>query len=182
MRYMKVFLAGLAAASLVGCSDAASAPSATSTASSRATSAQPADQTAPAVPDAQASARTAALRFDRVYLAGHYAASWDLLVPAVQRQIPRGLWVRVHHACQSADAATTARAVKTVTAFGTAAIVTETVTVGPSRPRQGEEVFSYVKGHWGYSPNDLSIYHHGSAAADIAAARAAGLCATWKSF
>ncbi len=176
MRFTKVFLAGLIIAGLAGCSNSASTPSATGPADHEAE----ATQTAPAEPNAQAGARAAAVRFDRQYVAGHYAASWDLLVPAVRRQIPRGLWVKVHHGCQST--ATAARVIKVVTAFGNAAIVTETVTVGRPEHRRGEEVFSYVKGRWGYSPNDLSIYHRGSAAADIAAARAAGLCASWKSF
>ena len=177
MRFTKLFLAGLMATGLVGCSNSASAPSATGPAGHEAA----ATQTAPAEPNAQAGARAAALRFDRQYLAGQYAASWDLLVPAVRRQIPRGLWVKVHHGCQS-TATAAARTINTVTVFGTAAIVTETVTVGRPKHRRGEEVFSYVKGRWGYSPNDMSIYHRGSAAADIAAARASGLCASWKSF
>jgi hypothetical protein len=177
MRFTKVSLAGLVVAGVAGCTNSASTPPASSAASHAAVAAQ----TAPAEPNAQAGARTATLRFDRQYLAGHYAAVWDLLVPAVRRQIPRGLWVKVHQGCQS-TATTAARTVKTVTVFGNAAIVTETVTAGRPEHRRGEEVFSYVKGRWGYSPNDMSIYHRGSAAADIAAARAAGLCASWKSF
>lgn len=181
MRFTKVFLAGLIIAGLAGCSGSVSAPSATDPASSAVGHGAAAAQATATESNAQAGARAAAVRFDRQYVAGHYAASWDLLVPAVRRQIPRGLWVKVHHGCQS-TATTAARVIKAVTAFGNAAIVTETVTVGRPEHRRGEEVFSYVKGRWGYSPNDMSIYHRGSAAADIAAARAVGLCASWKSF
>jgi len=123
----------------------------------------------------------AAVHFDGLYQAGHFAASWGLLVPVVKRQIPLGAWVQVHHACQPAGAGT-ARAIKAITVFGNAAIVTEAIAEGPAKSRSFEEVFSYTNGQWGYSPNDMGIYHHGSAAADIAAAKAAGVCATGKSF
>jgi hypothetical protein len=43
-------------------------------------------------------------------------------------------------------------------------------------------VFHYANGHWGYSPNQLSIYLHRSVPADIAAAKAARLCVGWKGF
>jgi glutamyl-tRNA reductase len=33
-------------------------------------------------------------------------------------------------------------------------------------------------GRWGFIPNDLSYYQHGSVKADIAAAKAAGYCAS----
>jgi hypothetical protein len=188
MRYTKILLPGLIAAGLVGCGLVGCGNSAPGNSAAGAAAATPAsmrpapDQTGPAEPHAQTGAQAAALRFDRAYQAGHYTASWELLVPAMQRQIPRRLWVRVHQGCQSATAAMAARAIRAVTVFGTAAIVTETVTAGSPQHRRAEEVFSYIKGQWGYSPNDLDIYHHGSAAADIAAARAAGLCASWKSF
>ncbi len=183
MRYTKILLAGLVAAGSAGCGNSAPGNSAAGAAATTPASMRPApDKTGAAEPHARTGAQAAALRFDRTYQAGHYAASWELLVPAVQRQLPRRLWVRVHQGCQPATAATGTRAIQAVTVFGTAAIVTETVTAGPPQHRRAEEVFSYAKGQWGYSPNDLAIYHHGSAAADIAAARAAGLCASWQSF
>jgi hypothetical protein len=41
-------------------------------------------------------------------------------------------------------------------------------------------VFNYSHDHWGYSPSNLGIYQHRSVAADVAAARAAGLCTAGK--
>ena len=178
MRVSRVLLAGVLAAGLAACSNAAPGPSAAGPATHSPTAPGP-EQTGATEPHAKAGARTAALRFDQVYLAGRYAESWALLAPTVRRQIPRRVWIKVHHGCRPARAA---RTIKAVTVFGNAAIITEAVTLGPPRHRRGEEVFSYARGKWGFSPNDLSIYHPGSAAADVTAARAAGVCATWKSF
>ena len=74
------------------------------------------------------------------------------------------------------------RVIKALTVFGDAAIVTEAVTGAPSEPGTAEDVFGYADGRWSYSPQDLSIYHHGSVTADVAAAKAAGLCTSWKIF
>jgi hypothetical protein len=87
--------------------------------------------------------------------------------------------VSVHDACPSAEAAKP-RTIEAVTVFGNAAIVTETI--AEASPGTAEDVFSYVDGHWSYSPEDRSIYHHASVAADVAAAKAARLCASWKIF
>jgi len=35
---------------------------------------------------------------------------------------------------------------------------------------------TYTDGSWGIVPNHLSLYQHGSVAADVAAAKAAGFC------
>ncbi len=129
----------------------------------------------------RASARTAAARFERLYFTRKLAASWDLLAPAAKRQVSRGVWVSVHEGCPSAGAGKV-RAIKSVTVFGTAAIVTETLPGTLTRVGTAEDVFDYVNGRWRYSPDDLGIYHHGSVAADIAAAKAAGLCSSWKDF
>ena len=72
--------------------------------------------------------------------------------------------------------------IKAMTVFGDAAIVTEAITGAPSQLGTAEDVFSYANGHWSYSPQDLSIYLHGSVTADIAAAKAAGFCTSWKVF
>jgi hypothetical protein len=176
MRFSKGLLVGLVAAGLVGCSGPATGPSATGGAT-----AAPVAPATPAEPHAQADARSAATRFDGLYLAGQFAASWDLLVPTVKRQVPRRVWVRVHEGCPSAMAGT-ARAIKAVTVFGTVAIVTEKLAGAPPKHGTAEEVFHYANGHWGFSPNELSIYLRGSVPADIAAAKAAGLCADWKGF
>jgi hypothetical protein len=126
------------------------------------------------------SAREAATRFYGLYFAGQFANSWDLLAPAAKRQIPRSVWVGVHEGCLSAGAGNSA-VVKSVTVFGKAAIVTEAIADGSPGSGTVAAVFNYSNGQWGYSPGDPSVYHHGSVAADIAAAKAAGLCASRKS-
>jgi hypothetical protein len=193
MRALKGLALGLAAAGLAGCGAGAGAvPGAVgSTGGSSHPSAARASATVPGVavstappapavnPRMQAGAREAAAHFYSLYSAGDFAALWNLLSAATKPQISRHVWVSVHDACPSAGAGNS-RAIKAVTAFGNAAIVTETVT--GMAPGTAEDVFSYVDGRWSYSPPDLSIYHHKSVTADIAAAKAAGFCASWKIF
>ena len=105
---------------------------------------------------------------------GASSASWDLLARAAKRQVPKGIWVKVHDGCPSASRWSGPTVIKAVTVFGNAAIVTETPRRGSRRGiAAAEGVFNYVHGRWGYSPDDLSIYQRGSVAADIAAAREA---------
>jgi hypothetical protein len=93
--------------------------------------------------------------------------------------VPRGIWIRVHERCAVGGAAGP-RIIGHVTVFGNAAIVAERVNKIPPPLGTSDAVFNYVRGHWGYSPSDLGIYGHGSAAADIAAAKKAGLCTSRK--
>lgn len=130
----------------------------------------------PAEAKTRAAVRAAAASFYRLYSSSQFAASWDLLALAAKKQVPQSVWVRVHEACPSAGAGMP-RAVKSVVVFGDAAIVTETITGTLSRLGPAEDVFNYANGHWGFSPGDPGIYHRGSVAADIAAAKAAGFCA-----
>ena len=122
-----------------------------------------------------------ATQFDSLYFASRYAASWSLLAPDVQRQVPKNIWIRVHEGCPAATSGVT-RTIKAVTVFGHTAIVTESILWAPSRRNTVAYVFYYAGGHWGYAPQNPGIYHHRSIAADISAAKAAGLCASWKSF
>ena len=123
----------------------------------------------------RSSARAAATHFYNVFSAGRFADSWALLTPTAKRQIPKTLWVRVHDGCPSAGTGTS-RVIKAVTVFGNAAIITEAISGPLSSLGTAGDVFNYVDGRWGYLPQDVSIYHHGSVAADIAAARTAGYC------
>ena len=129
----------------------------------------------------RAGARVAAARFYRLYSARQFAGFWHLLSPATKRQVPRHVWVKVHEACTSAGAAES-RVIESVTAFGNAAIITEAIAGALAKPDKAEDVFDYAHGRWSYSPGNLSIYYHGSVAADIAAAKAAGFCDGWKIF
>ena len=178
MGFPKGLLVGLAAAGLVGCSGAApGTPSVSPMATARTT----ASSVPPASPQMKAGARAAAAKFYGLYSANRYSAFWNLLAPATKRQISRRVWVSVHEACPSAGAGKP-RVIKALTVFGNAAIVTEAVTGAASKPGTAEDVFSYADGRWSYSPQDLSIYHHGSVTADVAAAKAAGFCTSWKIF
>jgi len=115
------------------------------------------------------------MHFYSLYQAGQFAAVWDLLDPAAQRHVPQRLWVRVHEACAPIGGTNTT-AIMAVTIFGDAAIITQRPAGARLRRGTSRDIFSYAGGHWAYSPSDLSIYQHGSATADVAAAKAAGLC------
>ena len=185
MRLWQGLLAGMVAVGLVGCTNSAAPPpdagqsaqSATASVTARPTAAPPAHLPA----GAKATARAAAAQFDSVYFAGRYAASWNLLAPAVRSQVPENVWVGVHEGCAAATSTVT-RVIKSVTVFGPTAIVTETVRGSHSKRDTAEYVFEYAAGSWGYSPVYPGIYHRGSIAADIDAAKAVGLCGGWKSF
>ena len=174
MRFTKGLLVGLVATGLVACSSPGSGLSA-----APAKSVPAAGQLGPFEPKTHAGARAAAARFYGLYFGSQFAASWDLLAPAAKRHVPRSVWVGVHDGCLSSSARR-ARVIKSVTVFGDAAIVTNTIAGSHSRHRTASNVFNYANGRWGYSPADLSIYHHGSVAADIAAAKAAGFCTSRK--
>ncbi len=183
MRPWKGLLAGVVAVGLAGCTSSASTtppvagPSATAAGT---TTESPAAPPAPVPPGARTGVRAAAAQFDSAYFAGQFAAAWSLLAPTVRRKVTERVWVGVHDACPSTASGVT-RAIKAVTVFGNTAIVTEAVRA-QSRRHTVEYVFYYMDGHWGYSPVDPGIYLHRSVAADIGAAKAAGLCVGWKAF
>jgi hypothetical protein len=178
---------GLGAAGLTGCSTGGAPappfPGTPATGISSVAAPRAATSTAPAVAPASPlqrnQAKTAAAQALGLYAAGQFTAFWKLFSPATKHRISSDAWESVHEACPSAGDGGPVT-VKDVTVFGTAAIVTEAVT-GAS-PHTTEVVFNYVNGKWSYTPDDLSVYDHGSAAADIAAAKAAGLCGGWKIF
>ena len=178
-------LTGLLAVGLVGCSASSApapapyagsaSPSSSSLASPAATESIPTQVAGPTEPLTKAGADAAAANFYHLYSTGQFAASWDLLTLTAERAIPRATWVGVHAGCPSGGAGT-ARVIESVLVFGNAAIVTETVGGAASQLGTSHDVFNYANGHWVYAPNDLGIYHHGSVAADIAAAKALGFC------
>lgn len=134
---------------------------------------------APAAPVSstmRAGASAAAAHFYDLYSASQFSALWDLLTPTAKREVSKTAWVGVHDACPGA-AAGKSRTIRAVTAFGSAAIITETIAGGTA-----EDVFNYAGGHWSYSPGEVSIYLHGSIAADIAAAKMTGFCTGSKVF
>lgn len=191
MRSSKRFAAGLAvlgvgAVGLAGCTAGsgfplppASGPPASRPAVAARAATSTAPPAAPVSPRLRAGARAAAAQALGMYAAGQFATFWQLLSPAAKRQIPSDAWVGVHESCPAAGGGT-AVAVTAVTVFGQAAIVTEAI--GSASPRTTEVVFNDVNGQWSYSPSDPGVYEHGSIAADVAAAKAAGYCGGWKIF
>jgi hypothetical protein len=182
MRLFKGAAVGLLAVGLAGCTGTAA--SSLSTGAEPVPSAVVTTTAAAAAPVSSAmrdGARTAAVQFYGLYSASQFSALWNLLSPAAKRQVSKSAWVSVHQACPG-TAAGKSRTIKAVTAFGSAAIVTEAVAGIPANPGTAEDVFNYGDGQWSYSPGEVGIYAHGSIAADIAAAKSAGFCTGWKVF
>ena len=65
--------------------------------------------------------------------------------------------------------------IKDTTLRGNTAVVA--VTLAGALASESESL-TYSAGRWGLVPDDLSFYKHGSIRADIAAAKAAGYCAS----
>lgn len=184
MRLLKCVPSSLAAVSLAGCTGLASQSAAGTTSVSTLAPAVITSTAAAASPVSttmQAGAHTTAAQFYSLYSANQFAAAWRLLSPAAKNQVPQSVWVSVHQACPG-TAAGKSRVIKAVTAFGSAAIVTEAIAGSAAAPGTAEDVFNYVNGQWRYSPGEVSIYRHGSTAADVAAAKSAGFCTGWKVF
>jgi hypothetical protein len=182
VRLWKGLLVAIIGLGLAGCTNSA-APSPPAGGSRTATglAGPTAAQVSPLPSGAVAQARAAATQFDSAYFASRYATSWSLLAPDVRRQVPENVWIKVHEGCPAATSGVS-RTIKSVTVFGATAIVTETVLRATSKRNTVAYVFYYTAGHWGYAPVNPGIYHGRSVAADIAAAKAAGLCAGWQSF
>lgn len=127
-------------------------------------------------PRASGNAKAAATQFDSLFFAQRFASSWDLLSPRAKQLVSRNLWVQVHEAC--VPHASGAVSIKAVTVFGDTAIVSESI----GTDRTVAYVFAYAGGTWGFSPDDIGTYHHGSPAADVAAAKTEGFCGGSKAF
>jgi hypothetical protein len=180
MRSSKGLVVGLIAAALVGCTSSGTEPHFISLSPTADAKAGPvAAPGGPAEPKTKAGARAAAARFYSLFFGSQLADSWDLLAPVAKQQISRSIWIKVHDSCPSV-ARGKERVIKSVTLFGDTAIVTEGLPGPHSKRGRSEDVFTYYDGHWGYSPGNPSIYRHGSIAADIAAAKKAGLCTSKK--
>jgi hypothetical protein len=175
MRFWKGLLVSLVVAGIAGCSGGTSGSPAVPTPTITAT----ASSVPSASPHTKALARAAAEQFYGMYAASQYTALWNLLASTTKHQVSKEAWVGVHEACSSAEAGKS-RVIKAVTVFGNAAIVAETVS--GTLPGTAEDVFNYTDGRWRYSPQDPGIYQHKSVIADIAAAKAAGLCTSSKVF
>jgi hypothetical protein len=85
--------------------------------------------------------------------------------------------VAVHQGCP-AQSAGLSHDVKDTTVPGNTAVVTVSLAGVAAGIGSESEAFAYSAGRWGLIPDDLSFYKHGSVRADIAAAKAAGYCAS----
>ena len=174
MRYQASAMAAAAAAAgltMVACSSgsgAAAGPSATATkVSGRPLAAAGEPQTVAAV-------RSDADDYLSLYSAGQYAIIYQMLSAAARQAITEQAWVAVHQDCPGAGRA---YKIAHVVVTGKTAVVAASL---PGSGKQGSqtETLVYANGHWGVSPRDLSLYQHGSVAADVAAAHAQGHCAS----
>jgi hypothetical protein len=130
-------------------------------------------------PETEAGVRSTATQFYALYSASQWPQAWQMLTPSSQRAVPESLFVAVHQGCPSASAGL-ARAIKSVTMAGSTAVVTEGLAGAASALGSATDTWNYADGRWGevLSPSALKDYSHGSAAADVAAMKAAGLCAS----
>ena len=133
---------------------------------------------AAAQPETEAGVRDAATRFYALYSADQWAQAWQMLTPAAQAAAPEALYIAVHQGCPSASAGI-ARVIKSVTMADATAVVTEALSGVAGALGSATDAWEYSGGRWGIelSQTAAASYTHGSAAADIAAAKAAGECA-----
>lgn len=100
-----------------------------------------------------------------------------LIAPSARREVSESTWVAVHQGCP-AQSAGLAYDVKDATRTGNTVVVTVTLAGAASSLASESEALTFSGGRWGFVPNDLSMYEHGSVKADLAAAKAAGYCAS----
>jgi len=172
-----------AAITLLAATLAVAACSSTSTSSSGAATAQVAGSTASASasaqPETEAGVRAAATQFYALYAASQWSSAWPYLTPSTQAKVSEATFTAVHQGCTSPTAGL-ARVIKSVTLAGSTAVVTETVAGVAGSLGSVVDAWQYTGGQWriGLSSSALAVYTHGGAAADIAAAKAAGDCAS----
>ena len=155
-----------------------SSPTAASTGSATAGPAAPAAaSSAPATPDTSAAAKSAAAQFFALYSAAQWAPAWQYLTAADKREAPLKVYETVHNGCPS-KAAGLAYKIQGVTMAGRTAVVTYTITGVASALGSATLAETWTASGWKVTGNDMGIYSHGSASADLAAAKAAGDCAS----
>ena len=173
--------AGVTAAALIATAACSSAPAAPATSAATTAAATPtaaaSTPSAGAQPETAAAAAAVARQYFGLYSVGQFALSWTLLAPSAQRAVSQATWVAVHQGCPSQSAGL-AYNIKDTTLTGSTAVVTVTLAGAAASLASESESLTYSAGRWGFVPNDLSYYRHGSVKADIAAAKAAGYCAS----
>ena len=129
--------------------------------------------------ETEAGVRAAAAQFYALYAAAQWSSAWSYLTPSTQGKVSEATFTAVHLGCPSPTAGL-ARVIKSVTLAGSTAVVTETVAGAAGALGSVVDAWQYTGSQWriGLSSSALAVYTHGSAAADIAAAKAAGDCAS----
>jgi hypothetical protein len=134
----------------------------------------------PAEPDTAAAAGTAAGRLLGYYAAGRFGQAWDMLTVPVQQQVPRATWNGFYGGCFAVTGVTyTVRQAVIRDPASAEVIAVVAVSTRGDGPPPGYPLtlaFDYDGNRWRYQPNSTAIWGHGSVAADLAAARAAGVC------
>jgi len=154
-----------------------SSPAAIGTGNAAAAATTPTAGTAPAVPDTAAAAKATAAQFFALYSAGQWAPAWQYLTAADKAEAPLSVYTAVHEGCPSA-AAGLAYKLQQVNKAGNTAVITYSLSGVASAIGSGTMAETWTAAGWTVNPDDMSIYSHGSAAADIAAAKAKDSCAS----
>ncbi|MGD0925074.1 MAG: hypothetical protein ABR926_07765 [Streptosporangiaceae bacterium] len=165
--------AGLA---LAACSAASPGSSAGPSAPAR-SPAPGAHAAAPVEPATVAAVRADADDYLTLYTAGQFAIIYQMLSANARQAINEQAWVAVHRGCPGATGGMIYK-IRRVAITGKTAMVTVALTGEAAKPESATETLVYADGHWGFSPGDLGLYRHGSVSADVAAAKAAGGCAS----
>jgi hypothetical protein len=164
--------AGLAlAACSAGSSGSSAGPSAAGSA------APGAHASTPVEPDTAAAVRADAADYLTLYTAGQFAIIYQMLTAPARQAINQQAWVAVHRGCPGATGGMTYK-IRGIAVTGKSALVTVALTGKAATPESATEALVYADGHWGFSPRDLGLYRHGGVSADVAAAKAAGGCAS----
>ena len=130
----------------------------------------------PVEPDTVSAVRADADDYLTLYTAGQFAVIYQMLSAPARQAIDQQAWVAVHRGCPGATGGMTYK-IRHIAVAGQTAVVTVALT-GAAKPESTTETLVYAGGHWGFSPRDLALYRHGSVSADVAAAKAAGGCAS----
>jgi hypothetical protein len=174
MRYraMAMTAAAVTAGLTMAACSAASPRSTASTAGTAGTKQAHPVHTAPLnEPATLAAVRADAADYLSLASAGQFAITYQMLSTSARQAISQQAWVAVHQAC-----AGTSYRIKHLAVAGNTATVRVALTGGHRGTLT--ETLVYAAGAWGVSPGDVSLYRHGSVAADVAAARAGGNCAS----
>ena len=165
--------AGLALAACSGSSSASPAGP-----SGPASSASPgAHASTPVEPETVSAVRADADDYLTLYTAGQFEIIYQMLTAPARQAINQQAWVAVHRGCPGATGGMTYK-IRGIAVTGKSALVTVALTGKAAKPESATETLVYSGGHWGFSPRDLGLYRHGSVSADVAAAKAAGGCAS----